>query len=210
MRARTIWQRLRGTDPRAVTLLQEQAGHARDAVAILHRAVAGDLDVDTTRREVAEAEHEGDRARTALAHELATAIAPPLDREDLFRLSRSIDDVLDNLRDFASELALLQVDRPQVLAPLLVAVDEALERLTAALEALGTGDPALNDTILAAKRAGNRVRRVYDEALADLLVGEVDVQMLRQRELLRRLDVVGLRFGESADALADGALKRYR
>ncbi len=46
--------------------------------------------------------------------------------------------------------------------------------------------------------------------IAELLVGEVDVQMLRQRELLRRLDVVGLRFGEAADALADGSLKRHR
>lgn len=36
---------------------------------------------------------------------------------------------------------------------------------------------------------------------------EVTPQMLKRRELLRRLDVVGLRLGEAADALADGAVK---
>ena len=34
---------------------------------------------------------------------LAGVLVTPVDREDLFRLSRSIDDVLDNLRDFVRE-----------------------------------------------------------------------------------------------------------
>lgn len=44
--------------------------------------------------------------------------------------------------------------------------------------------------------------------LADVLEGDVTTGMLRRRELLRRLDVVGLRFGEAVDALADAAVKR--
>jgi hypothetical protein len=44
--------------------------------------------------------------------------------------------------------------------------------------------------------------------MARVLRGDIDANTMRERELLRRLDVVGLRLGEAADALADGALKR--
>jgi hypothetical protein len=37
---------------------------------------------------------------------------------------------------------------------------------------------------------------------------EVTMRTLRQRELLRRLDIAGIRLGEAADALTSGALKR--
>jgi hypothetical protein len=38
--------------------------------------------------------------------------------------------------------------------------------------------------------------------------GPVTAATLRRRELLRRVDVIGLRLGEAANALADGAVKR--
>jgi len=42
-----------------------------------------------------------------------------------------------------------------------------------------------------------------------LLHGDhVTMQTLRERELLRRLDVAGLRLATAADALISGALKR--
>jgi uncharacterized protein len=37
---------------------------------------------------------------------------------------------------------------------------------------------------------------------------EVTTEVLRRRELLRRVDVTGLRLAEAADALSDGAVKR--
>jgi hypothetical protein len=38
----------------------------------------------------------------------------------------------------------------------------------------------------------------------------VDRESLKRRELLRRLDVIGLRLGEAAAAFADALLKRNR
>ncbi len=63
--------------------------------------------------------------------------------------------------------------------------------------------------MLDANKASNAIRRRYQEGVAALLIGTVDATMLKRRELLRRLDVVGLRLGEAADALADGAVKRH-
>jgi hypothetical protein len=66
----------------------------------------------------------------------------------------------------------------------------------------------VSDGAKAAKKAGNKIRRLYERAVAELLQQELSMEVLRQRELLRRLDIVALRLGEAADALADGALKR--
>lgn len=48
-------------------------------------------------------DHAGDIARAWLITELATVLSTPVDVEDLFRISRSVDDVLNNLRDFVQE-----------------------------------------------------------------------------------------------------------
>ncbi len=54
----------------------------------------------------------------------------------------------------------------------------------------------------------NRTRSAYHEEMARLLGGELTMRAIGDRELLRRLDVAGLRLGEAADALASGGLKR--
>ena len=60
----------------------------------------------------------------------------------------------------------------------------------------------------AAKKA-NEARDAFHDEMAELLGGgEVTMRTLRDRELLRRLDVAGLRLASAADALISGALKR--
>jgi uncharacterized protein len=208
MGLKELWTQLRGGDHRMLELLHAQLEHALDAVRVVHRVVEGRDDPTTGHRSVVAAERAGDRARGAIVTELSSVLAPPLDREDLFRVSRSIDDVLDNLRDFARELVLFAVDDGAPFVPLVDAIEDSLDALAHAIEELGSGSSAFPRSVLAARKAGNRIRRSYDDALADLLVDPIDAATLKTRELLRRLDVVGLRLGEAADALADGAVKR--
>jgi uncharacterized protein Yka (UPF0111/DUF47 family) len=153
-------------------------------------------------------EHEGDEGRSRLVAELTRALTTPIDREDLFRLSRSVDDVLDNLRDFIRAAHLFGVSGPEHLLRLIEAIIEGVSQMRPAVLAMAHSPAAATEAALGAKKAGNQIRRYYDEEVARLLEGELTADMLRRRELLRRLDVVGLRLGEAADALADGAMKR--
>ena len=132
-----------------------------------------------------------------------------MDREDLFRVSSSIDDVLDNLRDFGRELELYRPRSVVRFRPIIDVVSEALRALDRGIEQLSNGSPSVLAEAKAAKSAGSKVRRLYQTAVGDLLQGDqLSMEVLRQRELLRRLDVVALRLGEAADALSDGTLKR--
>jgi hypothetical protein len=117
--------------------------------------------------------------------------------------------VLDNLRDFVREYDLFELPPDGAFVPVLAAIEEGLEQLQAAVAKMKHEPGSLTRRALAAKKAGNQVRQQYQLALSDVFrPTEVTVGLLKRRELLRRLDVVGLRLGEAADALADGAMKR--
>lgn len=190
-------------------LLAEQVKAAIDAAEVLQGAVtAGGDRALTVAADVAAIEQRGDDTRARLVQELSRALAPPLDREDLFRVSRSIDDVLDNLRDFARELQLYRPDDPAGFTPLLAATSQALGCLEAAVRCLDGSLSTVSRQAEIAKRKGNETRRLYEEALAALFARPLEMTVLRDRELLRRLDVVGLRLSEAVEALMDGVLKR--
>lgn len=193
---------------RALDALLAQLDAALEGVALAAGMTTGALTPAAARAAMVEVEHVGDERRVALVTELSAALTTPIDREDLYRLSRSIDDVLDNLRDLVRETDLYGAEPVREDLATLRAVTEGLELLRAAVGHV-TGAPAdvVTATLAARKRAG-QVRRLYQCAVADLFHDELSIDMLKRRELLRRLDVVGLRLGECADALTDAMQKR--
>ncbi len=193
---------------RFADLLGAQLDATLDGVGLVERAVRGDIGWDGARSEMVGLEHRGDAARRELVVELSVSIITPLDREDLFRVSRSIDDVLDNLRDFIRECDLFGVKRGAVTLPLVRSIVEAVVALRGAVSVLAVAPREIGAQALIAHKAANQVRRSYDAALAELFEGDLDMEVLKLREVLRRLDVVGLRVAEAADALSDAAVKR--
>lgn len=196
----------RRPDTDLVGKLRDQVAATIEGVDLTLALVRGEVPVRDARRRMSDIEHRGDDRRHATVNRLASAFANPIDREDLFRLSRSIDDVLDNLHDFVRELDLFGVEPHPRLAGLLTALGDALDDLDAAIATIAEDPLRIRRASLAVRK--NEVRRRYQEAVAETLSGPVTPETLKQRELLRRLDVVGLRLGEAADALADGAMKR--
>lgn len=181
-----------------------------DAITEGTRVILDALEDDhaALRRKLADVEESGNEHRAQLIDELARALTTPLDREDLFRVSRSIDDVLDNLRDFGRELDLFSPAATDSFGPLLRILDDGVAVFRDAVMDMRARPAQVTARCKKAKEHGNSLRRHYQEALAALFARDLTMETLKQRDLLRRLDVVGLRFGEAADALADAALKR--
>ncbi|WP_205745219.1 DUF47 domain-containing protein [Egicoccus halophilus] len=208
-RLRRFWRNLTGgSDEDLVACLLAQVTATTEAVELARAMATGEIAPTSGAERMDGVESEGDDARRELILELRRTLATPMDREDLNRLSRSIDDVLDNLRDLAREFDLYGFrDEPLLVEP----VDNlaaGLASLRRAIEVLieRPQDAARH----AAESKKNDVRRSYQRAMATLLTTDeaVDSLLLRRRELLRRLDITGLRLAEAADALIDGAVKR--
>jgi hypothetical protein len=189
-------------------LLTAQIDVAESGARVGHLALAGDIDWSTARNDIALLEHQGDAIRAELVHLLGRSLVTPLDREDLFRVSRSFDDVLDNLRDLVREGESFQPQQTDVVVPVMAALIEALTAIRAAVDGLEHAPDQIAGRALSAKKAINGVRRSYGQQLGLLFAGDLSRDTLKVRELLRRLDVAGLRLGEAADALSDAAVKR--
>ncbi|MDA0634593.1 DUF47 family protein [Nonomuraea sp. MCN248] len=153
-------------------------------------------------------EHLGDEERRLLVEELESALITPIDREDLFRLSRSIDDVLDSLRDFVRESHLYRVPDQIRFTPLLDQVIVGIDALETAVRDLVSSPSAVVHDALEAKKSGSAIRRMYQYEISRIFSGELTADRMKERELVRRLEIVGIAISEAADSIADGAMKR--
>ena len=192
-----------------IATLERQLGETINACALAHAVAEGSCPAGEAHGRMAEIEHRGDLLRGKFVSKLTGVLVAPIDREDLFRLSRSIDDVLDNLRDFVREWDLFDIKPNDVYLGLIDATTKGLEDLRKAVQMIGQDPKKLTSrTALASKKSANEIRRLYDVELGKLFHGKVTMKVFKIRELLRRLDVVGLRLNEAADVLADAAVKR--
>jgi uncharacterized protein Yka (UPF0111/DUF47 family) len=170
--------------------------------------IGGEVGRTGAHEEMRAIEHLGDEERARLVDELTDALVTPIDREDLFRLSRSIDDVLDSLRDFVRESHLYRVPDQIRFTPLLDQVIVGIDALENAVRDLASRPSVVARDALEAKKAGGAIRRMYQYEISRIFSGELTPDAMKQRELVRRLEIVGVAIGEAADAIADGAMKR--
>jgi len=208
-RARALGRDLTGRNDGVLTRhLVGQLDATLEGVVLARAAGRGDVERGVARERMVDIEHSGDEHRRHLVLLLARALAPPMDREDMFRLSRSVDDILDNLRDLVRELDLFAIEQEDLLDELLEGVEVGVLALRCAVSAISTKPSVSRTYALQARKSDIRPR--YQQAMAQLLgdEGPVTSATLKRRELLRRVDVIGLRMGEAANALADGAVKR--
>lgn len=206
---RRLWRDLIGrSDGEFVDLLVRQVSIAVDAARVLVAAQRDDRPPAEVRDELIELERQGDEVRTTLLTTLARALTTPIDGEDLYRLSGSLDDVLDNLRDFAVEADTYGVEPHERFIAPLDGLAQGLDELAEAIGRLTEGVAEVAGPARAAKKANDARDAFHAEMAALLRGGEVTMETLRDRELLRRLDVAGLRLASAADALISGALKR--
>src|SRR6266568_3205281 len=88
-------------------------------------------DVERKVEHVVDIEHEGDEIIHEVMRRLNTTFITPFDREDIYRLASSLDDVLDHAEATAEYLHLHKIDQP---LPQMVSLAETLTqaaRLTA-------------------------------------------------------------------------------
>jgi len=191
-----------------IAALEGQLAETVAACGLVCSMAEGKVSPGEAHEQMGEIEHRGDKLRAELVNRLAGVLVAPIDREDLFRLSRSIDDVLDNLRDFVREWNLYGITGADAFLGLLGATAAAIGDLHSAVQTMTRDPRETSRSALLAKKAANKIRRLYDVELGRLFRGEFTMEVLKSRELLRRLDVVGLRVNEASDVLSDAAIKR--
>jgi predicted phosphate transport protein (TIGR00153 family) len=156
-------------------------------------------------------EKEADEIRRILIEELNKTFITPIDREDIFSLSRTIDDVLDYAYSTVTEMGVLKVEPTPFMGRMSSLLRDAAYEIYMAVQRLEEHPGVATDHAQRAKALENRVEEVYREAIADLFSGPEDVhhiiEMLKMREVYRHLSNAADRGDEAGNVIADIVVK---
>jgi hypothetical protein len=191
-------------------LIQDQASITYEGLKLLVKYL------DTQDPEIAEElslkEKEADEVRRILIDELNRRFVTPFDREDIFSLSRSIDDVVDYADSTVSEMVVLKVKPSTYMQRIATLLKDAAYEIYQAVLRLQKHPAVAIDHAQRAKALENRVEAVYREAVADLFSGPEDihhvVEMLKMREVYRHLSNAADRGDEAANIISDIVVKK--
>ena len=156
-------------------------------------------------------EKEADELRRILIDDLNHTFVTPIDREDLFALSRTIDDVIDYGYTTLDEMVTLGVKPNTYLQQLASVLREAADELYLGVLQLKSRPQVALDHATRAKKLENRAEAIYRAAVADLFkepkTVEDIVAILKMREIYRHLSNAADRGDEAANILGDIVVK---
>jgi predicted phosphate transport protein (TIGR00153 family) len=160
---------------------------------------------------VTQAEKDADEVRRILIDDLNRTFVTPMDREDIFALSRAIDDVMDYAYTTVEEMQLFDVEPNDFLRRIVSLLHDAANEIHMAMLRLKENPGVASEHASRAKALENRVERVYREAVANLFSGPEDIQhvmsMLKLREIYRHLSNCADRGDAAANIIHDIVVK---
>jgi hypothetical protein len=145
-----------------------------------------------------EIEHRGDELTHAIITTLNQTFITPFDREDIHRLTSSLDDVLDYVNSAGMRLRLYRIDAPPPVAAELAGL------IVMQSEELAQGVSLLEQN----HRLENEADRLSRNAIADLFDYEKDpIRLIKMKELYEVLETATDKAEDAANVLEAVALK---
>lgn len=159
----------------------EVTGRGMDAFARWGGGEAADADT------VRAAEHEADARKRDLVDAVRESFTTPLDPEDLFELSRGLDEVINGAKNTVREADALSMAPDAPMGRMCIQLAEGVERLSEAFAALGHDSSAANTAAAAAIKAQRNLERSYRAAMSELIEKDDLREVAGRQELYRRL-----------------------
>jgi uncharacterized protein len=179
-----------------------------DGARVMVDLFADYRDVDKKVDEIRRIEHVGDEMTHSIMRKLNQTFITPFDREDLYKLASSLDDVLDFLNASGARIVMYRIINPPpeagVLARLILAQSEELAKAVSLLEK--NGDVLVHCVEI--NRLENEADQVSRAAIARLFDHEKDpITLIKTKELLEFLETATDRAEDVADVLETVVLK---
>ena len=157
---------------------------------------------------IKEIEHRGDDMTHEILTKLNQTFITPFDREDIHRLTSSIDDVLDFINSASERLLLYKISSPppaaEVMAKLILEQSEEISKAVAGLKK----NRHVLEHCVEVNRLENEADRVTRQAIGSLFEHERDpINLIKIKELLETLEQATDRAEDAADVLESVVLK---
>ena len=148
----------------------------------------GQPDHESFGDEVIKIEDEGDMMRRVLVDELNRTFITPMERNDIFDLSRQLDDVLDYAKTTVDEMRLFKIEPNDDMIDLVGILSDIAEHMQKAVKA---------------KSLENKMGARYYKALATLFESDDFKSVFKYREVYRHLNTTADVADEAMDYLMD-------
>lgn len=162
---------------------------------------------EENRAKVEKIEEEADELRRLLVDDLNRSFVTPFDREDIFALSRAIDDIVDYAKSTVEEMILFKVETDEYIRKMVEAINDAAKEIVLALKCIKTHPSVCSEHIVRAKKTENFVEHRYREGLVKLFESDDIKKILKTREVYRHLSNAADRVDEAANIISDILVK---
>jgi predicted phosphate transport protein (TIGR00153 family) len=157
---------------------------------------------------IKDAEHRCDALTHDTIQRLHRTFVTPFDREDLYALATSLDDVMDAIDHAAALVRMYNLQRVRPGArDLAHTVTGAADRLHAALDALA-GKTPVHPHAVEINRLENEADRVYQESVRRLFESETDpITIIKWKDMYDVLEVITDRCEDAANVIEGVVVK---
>lgn len=189
-------------------LFAADAATLRDGVRILSQALAADADRASLAERLKAIEHQGDEHTHEIVRRVNSTFVTPFDREDIYRLSGALDDVLDDVEAALDTMVLYRIgELPTEVADMVEVLDRAADLTAEAMPQLRTPG-ALREYWIEVNRLENHADQTYRRLLANIFSGEYDaLTALKLKDVIEHLESAVDGFETVANIVEQIALK---
>ena len=181
--------RLRPLESSFYDLFSESATHLVDGAALLAQILDADADREAIAAKMREAEHQCDETTHRIVKQVNSTFITPFDREDIYSLASSLDDVMDYMDETVDLILLYGVETlPPEFAGQVDVLQRAVQLTAEAMPRLRSMKN-LEEYWIEINRLENQGDRSYRHILADLFSGNYKtMEVLKLKDIVNSLE----------------------
>ena len=191
-------------------MIEKQSKNVLDGVNELVDMLEHYENIDEKRKIIKQREDEGDKMVHDIHAELNKTFITPIDREDICKLTSSLDDILDNLEAVAERLVIYKIKKPpkymlefaQTLQKSASSVHEGISLLNNFKEA-----SRMRNFCREVNTLENEGDKLLRKAMAELFNGKDSIEVIKTKELYDDMEAAIDRCEDVADVIGDILVK---
>jgi predicted phosphate transport protein (TIGR00153 family) len=170
-------------------LFEEAGGNILRAAGLLDEMLMDFPERSDLARDILICEQDGDRITHDIIQRLNQTFVTPIDREDIYSLASSLDDVVDYTEEVADYLGLYRIEAPMEQAQALAHVLHAAARQISEAMPRLRGFKDISHYTVEINRLENDGDRITREAIASLFDNGIDpMVVIRWKDIFERLE----------------------
>jgi predicted phosphate transport protein (TIGR00153 family) len=201
---------VRSNDKEIIDKLEAQSANLVKATSALVELIANYDNISERKEAIKELEHKGD----AITHDLYTIIdktfVTPLDREDISKLTGSVDEILDYTDGTADRFLLFKIKEPTPymveLAKTLMSASQEVHLLMGHLRRFKSAGELIEHCRKISKYE-HEADTIYRKAIAELFETDDPIRIIKLKEIYEVLEGALDRCADVSDVFEDIALK---